>query len=151
MDAAEETRGERWARRVRHALSAAVVALVALLALDAVRGEGLFSVPPAQATAIAAAPNFITLSTPTGANSFYIIDSAEEVICVYQMRGDTLRLVSVRNFTKDTDIMDSSIETIRGSDGKPIKIEGGSGVTTQEAKEYADQLQKYMEDAEKKR
>ncbi|MCZ7645011.1 MAG: hypothetical protein M5U26_06960 [Planctomycetota bacterium] len=151
MDTHQPTRSERLARQARNLLLAGIVAVLGLILLNARESGHPLRVGSAQAESIAAAPNFLALSTATGANSFYIIDTAEQVICVYQMRGDTPRLVSVRNFSVDTDIADSSIETIRGPDGKPIKIEGGSGVNTADAKAYAEGFAKLLEEAEKKK
>jgi len=95
---------------------------------------------------IAAAPGYLVLSTNASGSRFHIIDKNKQVICVYTMIGDKLRLQSVRKFDFDGDIYAGDIETNR------LKgIEGGNGIDRKDAKEYSETIKKMREDFEKKK
>ncbi|HYF51945.1 MAG TPA: hypothetical protein VEJ63_21230 [Planctomycetota bacterium] len=95
---------------------------------------------------IAAAPGYLALTTNAAGSRFYIIDKNKQVICVYTMTGDKLRLQSVRKFDFDSDIFAGDIAT-----PKYKGIEGGNGIDRAEAKEYSEQIKKMRDDFEKKK
>ena len=140
------------AKRIRFGLLLGIVVVVGLIFSASRQDSALqpFFMRPAYAGPVAAAPGFLALSAVAGVNQkFYLIDTTKEVVCTYQLEGDKIRLVSAREFKRDTDILDSSIE-LTGPDGKVIKIEGGSGVDRETAEHYADGIKKLLEQSEKK-
>ena len=127
------------------------IAVMAALVVTQDREHGSshpFAIRTANAEMIAAAPGFLTLSVPQAGGNFYVVDSTKQVICVYQLDGDRIRLVSARDFSIDTEIKDSSLP-LPGPNRRPIKIEGGSGVDTDTAAFYAKQLKQYIENLSK--
>jgi hypothetical protein len=146
------TFGDRLAKIVRALLLAAIAAVVVLIILGP-KNHGLpnpLAVGRAGADGgLAAAPGYIILPMMTGhASKFYLCDTNKQVICVYETRGDMLRLVSARKFDKDVGIFDASI-TVGGGIEKP---EGHlPGLSREEADRYAEAIKTFRERAEKKK
>ncbi len=142
----------RIAKPIRNLLLVAVVVMAVLLVASNRDGSAVhpFSIPEANAELISAAPGYLTLTVPAAGGNFYIIDSTRQIICVYQLDGEKIRLVSARDFNRDTDIVDSSIR-VMGANNRPILIEGGNGIDAQTAAIYADGLKKWMDENEKKK
>ena len=139
--------GDKLAQVTRFCLVAAI-AVVAALILAAPQQFNPLALKNATAEGgISAAPGYIALTANLGnASRFYIVDKNKQVICVYTMNGDKLRLQSVRRFDFDSDIFAGDLPTARQANG----IEGGNGITRAEAKEYAEAIKKMREDFEKK-
>ena len=96
---------------------------------------------------VCAAPGYLMLTMAIGANSkLYLNDSNKQVLCVYEVTGDKLRLVSARKYDADAAIFDMSIPSAKG--GKVP--EGGNGITRDEAKTYGDEIQKSFAEYKKK-
>lgn len=95
---------------------------------------------------ICAAPGYLMLTMPVGAASkLYLNDTNKQVLCVYEVTGDKLRLVNARKYDHDSAIFDMSIP------GAQNKVpEGGNGITRDEAKSYGDGIQKTFTDYKKK-
>jgi hypothetical protein len=137
---------DRVARWVRLGLVAGIVGLAVLILVDLRKDTGSGVYLRSAHADIAAAPDFIALSVAADQNSkFYLIDTTKQVICVYQLVGEKIRLVAARDFAQDTDIVDTS-----GAVGGQPSPEGGNGATVKEAILYRDALKKAIEDAEKK-
>jgi hypothetical protein len=161
-----ESRASCVARYIRYSLMLAIAGMLALILLDAPwRGEQRFRVRSAYADGFGAAPGVIALTlggsgggstgeAGTGgggggggtANRFFIIDTAKNVICVYTMTGEKIRLVNARKYDTDTDILDASLDV-----GGIRSFEGGNGLSRVEAKAYAEGLKKLMEASQAKR
>jgi len=137
---------DRIAKFVRMGLVAGIVAVAAMIFVD-LRKDPSSGVYLKSAHAdIAAAPDFIALTAAADQNSkFYLVDTTKQVICVYQLVGEKIRLVAARDFSQDTDIVDTSSAV----GGQPSP-EGGNGATVKEAILYRDALKKAIDDAEKK-
>lgn len=150
MQAANESLRERLPRWIRNVLILAVFVFAVLLVTKQDDGGSFnpLSVRNVNAEMIAAAPGFLALSVSPGGGNFFIIDTSRQVICVYQLDGEKVRLVSARDFHRDTDIVDSSL-VVPGPNNRPIKIEGGSGVDAAAAAAYADGIKKAIDNAEK--
>jgi len=89
---------------------------------------------------VCTAPGYLMLTMNVGASEkLYITDTAKQVICVYSVNGDALRLVSARKFDFDSDIADAS----QPINGKPI--EGGNGISRKEAEEVSKQIKAWLE------
>ncbi|MBI3828520.1 MAG: hypothetical protein HY291_03330 [Planctomycetes bacterium] len=154
MEANLASMGERWARRVRMALVACIALLAVLIFASARDGRGTlnpFDVRPANAELISAAPGYLALSASIGNEvNFYLLDSTKQVICVYQMVGDKIRLVAARDWSRDTDIPDSSLNVVSADGRQQLKaFEGGTGLDRKDADAYADAVKK-LEAGEKK-
>jgi hypothetical protein len=94
----------------------------------------------AQAQGICASPGYLmTTLGATNADRFYLMDTNKQVICVYSVDGDKLRLVAARKVDYDSDIWDASVPL------KGIKVEGGNGVSRDEAKAYLDEFKVEMD------
>lgn len=94
---------------------------------------------------VCAAPGYLMLTMSIGANSkLYLNDSNKQVLCVYEVTGDKLRLVSARKYDNDSSIFDMSIPT-----GGKVP-EGGNGITRDEAKTYGESIQKSFTEYKKK-
>jgi len=142
-----ESFGDKLARFTRVVLIGAVVVVAVLLITNPPQSANPFSIGRAQADGLCASPGYLVLTANLGgASKFYIIDANKQVICVYDMVGDKLRLVSARKFDFDSDIFDGSLQVgaVRG-------IEGGNGITRGEAKMYSEGLKKMWEEATKKK
>jgi hypothetical protein len=105
--------GDRLAKIARFVLLVAIGVIAALIILGP-KNHGLpnpVSVGPVQADGgICAAPGYIMMPINTGgAAKFYVCDTNKQVICVYETKGDHLRLVGVRKFDKDLEINDGAI------------------------------------------
>ena len=146
-----QTLGQRLARYVRNVLALAVLAIAGLLIANKVTTSSVnpFHINSAHADIISAAPGFLALTVPLGGGNFYLVDSNNEVICVYQLDGEKIRLTSARYFGRDSDIVDSSLPIWAGN--KVIKIEGGNGVTSAEAAFYAEGLKAELEKLKNKK
>ena len=140
-----------WALRVRRFLIAGIGALVLLLILTPQdRPLNPLNVQSARATGVGAAPGFLLLTDGlSGVDArFYLVDTSTNVMAVYATNSEKIRLLTVRNFDKDTDIVDASI-TIQGPDGRPIQVEGGSGIDQKAAGYYADKLKEFLDKIDK--
>lgn len=148
MESTQGSKGDRIAKGVRYVLLAGIATMAVLIVASA---RNPFEVKTANAELISAAPGFLALSASTGQETnFYLIDSTKQVICVYQMVGDKIRLVAARDYTKDMEIVDGSLNVL-AADGRPLKpVEGGDGHDRKDAEAYADALKKLIESAEKK-
>ena len=121
----------------------AIVVLFGVLVFSGLSGQKESGFPnflsPAQVHAtggICSAPGFLMLTVHAG-QKFFIVDTlaAPKRICVYSLATDQLRLVSARRIDTDLNIFDGSIEA-------PKSIEGGNGVTTEEAEDYLANIKK---------
>jgi hypothetical protein len=161
-----ESRASCVARYIRYGLMLAVAVMVALILLEVPwQSQQRFRVRSAYADGIGAAPGMIAISLGGGGgggsaggetsttagggsatNRFFIIDTAKNVICVYTMTGEKIRLVNARKYDADTDIVDASLDVagIRS-------FEGGNGLSRVEAKAYSEGLKKLMEAGQPKR
>jgi len=130
------TRAARW---TRFALIAAI-ALVLGLIVTTPRNEYPLVMSRAQANAIAAAPGFLmTALTSANGNQFYLVDTHKQIICVYNVTNDQLKLEAARKFDLDSDIKDGSIP-------HKIKIDGNSnGASREDAKAYWDDLKEKVQ------
>jgi hypothetical protein len=82
---------------------------------------------------VAAAPSVISFTAKINRDSkFYITDTSRKIICVYSLVGDKLRLVSARKYNHDSQILDSNLPGA-------ITIEGGNGITAEQAEQYVKQ------------
>jgi hypothetical protein len=150
MTATPQSFGDKLARWTRLGLIAGI-AIVAGLLMTNPHSTSLnpFVVNRANAEGgIAAAPGYLVLTVNVGAASrFYIIDTTKKVVCIYDVVGDKLRLVSARRFDFDGDIFDGSIGVTKFARG----IEGGNGIDRKEAKEYGEAINKMWEESQKKK
>jgi hypothetical protein len=142
--------GDKLASATRFALVAGIAVVTALIIAGPSNG-GLpnpFELKKAQADGggICAAPGYLLLSVNTAGSRFYIVDKNKQVICVYTMTGDKLRLQSVRKFDYDSDIFAGDLPTTKDANG----IEGGNGIDRTEAKDYAEAIKKARDEFEKK-
>ena len=156
MEESKTERSSNLARNVRKLLLASIFGMVVLILSASLTGErslNPFALKSANAELISAAPGFLALSANIAgintSSNFYLIDSTKHVICVYQLKGEKIRLTAARQFEKDTDIVDSSLD-VTGGDGRVVKsFEGGNGLDRAEAENYAEGLKKLVEAAEK--
>lgn len=119
----------RAARWMRFALLTAIAVLLGLI-VTTPRNQVPLSMSRAQANAVAAAPGFLlTTLTATNGSQFFLVDTVKQVICVYNVTGDKLRLEGARKFDTDSDILDGSFPS------HPA-IEGGNGLARDEATAY---------------
>lgn len=126
------------------------IAVVAALILTAPPQQRLAANPLRMNSANAAggvcsAPNYLALTTVGGTDKFYIIDTNKKVICVYRIQTAAIRLTAARKFDEDEKIWDGSLPLLNG---KPL--EGGDGITRDQAKRYADDMIKLIEQGKKK-
>jgi hypothetical protein len=148
MTATPESFGDKLARVARLALIGGIAVVAALLVTSPRPLENPFTLSRAQAEGIAAAPGYLSMTVTVGNQSkFYVIDTNKKAICVYDIVGDKVRLVSARKFDFDSEIFDGSI-AVQPKYGRGI--EGGSGIDRKEAKEYSEAIAKMWEDAKKK-
>jgi hypothetical protein len=136
----ETTPFSRAARWTRFTLLAAIAAVLGLI-VTTPRNEYPLTMSRAQANAISAAPGFLLTSLTAGnANQFYIVDTTKQIICVYNVTGDQLRLEAARKFDYDTEIWDSSVAA------KGIRIEGNTnGIGRDDAKAYWEEIKPKIE------
>ena len=125
----------RAARWTRFTLLAAIAAVLGLI-VTTPRNEYPLTMSRAQANAISAAPGFLLTSLTAGnANQFYLVDTTKQIICVYNVTGDQLRLEAARKFDYDTEIADGSVAA------KGIRIEGNTnGINRDDAKAYWEEI-----------
>lgn len=144
------TFGDRLAKYARFGLLAAIAVLAGMIISDA-RQENFnpLKLKTAMAEgAVTAAPGYLVLSMTTGGTSkFYVADTTKQVLCVYEVNGDKLRLVGARKFDVDADVFDGSLPGGKSARG----IEGGNGITRAEAKEYGDAINKMFEEYKAKK
>jgi hypothetical protein len=109
-----------------------ILALFGVLVFSALSGEKESG--QVHASGIGAAPGFICLNVKAN-QRFYIVDTvaSPKRICVYSLNTDELRLVSGRRIDTDLTIFDGSIKI-------PRSIEGGNGVTAEEADKYLEAI-----------
>lgn len=170
MQAEQAQSGSRWAARVRYALMAAIGVMVVLsLAQCWLPGTSRLAIRSAYGQAMGAAPSFLALMLPSGGGGggfgdvggaaggggvgnlkFYLIDTTKQVICVYDLRGDKIRLVSAREYSRDMDIADASLDVPMRGGGRVNSFEGTQGLTRTEAAAYADGLKQWLDESEKK-
>lgn len=144
MTATPESFGDKLARLTRLALLGGIAVVAALLLTSPRPLENPFAISRAQAEGIAAAPGYLSMTVTAGNQAkFYVIDSNKKVVCVYDIVGDKVRLVSARKFDFDSDIFDGSIP-VQPKFGRGI--EGGSGIDRKEAKEYSEAIKKLWDD-----
>ncbi|MEI6234590.1 MAG: hypothetical protein WCT04_16165 [Planctomycetota bacterium] len=130
----------RAATWTRFALLAAIACVLGLI-VTTPRNEYPLTMSKAQANLISAAPGYLFTSIQSGNGSqFFLVDTNKQVICVYNVTGDKLRLEAARKFDYDTDVVDGSIGL------KGVIIEGGNGVSREQAKTYGDELKIKIED-----
>jgi putative hemolysin len=142
--------GDKLARIARGILLAAIAVVIALIIVGPKNG-GLpnpLSVGRANAEGgICAAPGYIMMPVKQGGVSrFCVCDTTKQVICIYEMNGEKLRLVSVRKFDKDTEIFDASLQV-----GAKAPEGHTPGLNRREAGLYAEAIKAYREKAEKKK
>jgi hypothetical protein len=120
-------------------------ALVALFAMALASGwlSGTGQDRVSAATPIGAAPNFLSFTVKTAGNSkFYLTDTNLRTIAVYSLEKESVKLVGVRKFDADSQIVDSSIKTARGT----LEAVSG-GATREDAVNYAKHCQPILEAA----
>lgn len=142
--------GDRLARIARGVLLAAIAVVSALIVLGP-QNHGLpnpLSVGRANADgSLSAAPGYIIMPVKQGAAArFLICDSTKQVICLYEMNAEKLRLISVRKFDKDSEIFDASLRV-----GREAPEGHAKGLTRAQAGEYADAIKAFRENFEKKK
>ena len=139
---------EKLAYMTRVVLIGMIIVVATLMITNFSQSSNPFSINRANAEGgICATPGYLTLTSDLGrASKFFIIDTNRQVICVYNMIGDKLRLVSARKFDFDSDIFDGSLPMGTAAHG----IEGGNGVTRTEARIYSEGLKKLWEAAHQK-
>lgn len=132
---------ERLAKWTRVALLAAIAVVLGLILTtprDELSGYPRF-MTRAQAEGIAANPGYVLTSVGVGnADKFYLVDTNKQVICVYGVTNDQLRLQAARKFDYDCDIPDGHMQVQAGA--KQLKLEGGNGLNREDAKAYGDQV-----------
>lgn len=143
-----------WAKSVRLVLLFAIAALASMALSNrpstSSPSKNPFHLPFAEAAHTAAAPGFISLTIQNPGNrKLCLIDKDKQRICVYSVKGDKLRLVSARAFNHDTDILDASLNVKSPTGGILSPIEGGSGVDSKTAAEYAEGLKIWEKEAAK--
>src|ERR1017187_6492465 len=112
---------------VRYVLLAAIAVLLGLIVTTPHYPQ---IISRAQAEGISAAPGYLLTTMGVGQGErLYIVDTNKQVICTYSVTGDQLRLQSARKFDNDLTIPDASF-SIQGVG----KIEGGNGITRDQAK-----------------
>ncbi|MGD0090290.1 MAG: hypothetical protein ABSE73_10255 [Planctomycetota bacterium] len=131
--------GDRLARIARFVLLACIAVITALIILGP-RNHGQpnpVSVGSVHAEGgICAAPGYLMMPVNTGgASKFFVCDTNKQVICVYETKGDHLRLVSVRKFDRDLEIFDGSIPV-----GGKFLDGHANGMDRKEAGAYADAI-----------
>ncbi len=132
----------RAARWTRFALLAGIAIILGVI-VTTPRNEYPLQMSRAQAAGIAAAPGYLMTSlNATTADRFFLVDTNKQVICVYQVSGDQLRLIAARKFDIDSDILDGSFPM------KGVKLEGGNGLSREEAKSYLDEFKLLVEKIE---
>jgi len=140
--------GDKMAKIARVVLLAAIAVVLALIVISPkiLMNSNPMSIGKAHAEgSISAAPGYLMLTMATGANSkLYVNDSNKQVICIYEVTGDKLRLVSARKYDFDSTIFDMSIPM-----GGKVP-EGGNGLNREGAKAYGETIKKGFEDFQKK-
>lgn len=130
------------ARWTRFALLAGIAIVLGLI-VTTPRNEYPLTMSRAQANILAAAPGFLmTTLGATNAERFFLVETNKQVICTYNVNGDKLRLDTARRFDVDSDIKDGSTPL------KGIKVEGGNGISREEAKIYLDEFNAQMQKLE---
>ncbi|HEY3322151.1 MAG TPA: hypothetical protein VGP72_16920 [Planctomycetota bacterium] len=99
-------------------------------------GCGLLRGRVGAATPVAAAPSYISCTVKAASNSkFFLTDTTKQVICVYSLQGDQVRLVSARAFDHDRRLVDASVPT---------------GMTREQAAQHVKSSQPALDALEKK-
>lgn len=142
--------GDRLAGIARGVLLAAIGVVVALIVV-APRGSGNRMpeiMTRAQAEGISAAPGYIMMTAKTGgASKFFLCDTNNKVLCIYETNGEQLRLIGARKFDADATIFDGSLP----AQGFPKGIDGNSaGVDRKTAAAYAQSIEAQKAAADKK-
>ena len=131
---------ERLAIAARYALVALFAAALASGWLAAT-GDRAYA-----ATPIGAAPNYLSFTVKNGGNSkFYLTDTNQRTICVYTLVNESIKLVGVRKFDVDSQVVDSSIK------GHTFPaLESANGVTREQAGVYVKLCQPTLDNASQK-
>ena len=142
--------GERACSACRFLLLAGIAGFAALILTAPAQQRSSMnpvSIQSAQAGGgIAAAPNYLALTSVGGSDKIYLIDTTRKVVCIYRIETSALRLTAARKFDNDERIFDASIKM--ATTGK--SVEGGDGATRDEAGKYADELQALVQQGKKK-
>ena len=136
-----------WAVGTRRLLLGCMAALVLLMLADKGNNElNPVSIKSAHASSLSASPGYLFLADEFGTKGrLMLCDTTSQKICSYSMVGDKLRLEYVRDFSRDTDIIDGSGEV------PGVKsFEGGSGLSSQQAAQYAELVQKWKKEQDEK-
>ena len=97
------------------------------------------------ATPVGAAPNFLSFTVKNAGNSkFYLTDTNLRTICVYTLVNESVKLVGVRKFDIDSQVVDSSIR-VNGA-----ILENPNGVTREQAGNYVKACQPTLDAASQK-
>lgn len=97
------------------------------------------------AAPIGAAPNYLSFSIKSPGNSkFYLTDTNRRTICVYALVNESVRLVGVRKFDVDSQVVDSSIK-VGGA-----TLESVNGATHDQAANYVKLCQPILDSASQK-
>jgi hypothetical protein len=124
----------RWTR----ALLIAGIAIVGMLILSSSRSDFPLTMSRAHADILGASPGYLLTTLVPGANDkLYLLDRDQGIVCVYNVNGNKLRLISARRFETDVKIPDGSKQY--GN----LRIEGNpNGLGIEEAKQYYEQWKK---------
>jgi hypothetical protein len=113
------------------------------------KGDGSLNpvhIKNAHAGSLSAAPGYLFLADDFGTKGRILVaDSSSQKICVYSVTGDKIRLETVRDFSRDTDIVDSAPLA-----GVAKGFEGGNGLNSAEAAQYADLIVKWKKEQDAK-
>ena len=97
------------------------------------------------ATPIGAAPNYLSFTVKNAGNSkFYLTDTNLRTISVYALVNESVKLVSVRKFDVDSQVVDSSIK-INGT-----SLESINGATHDQAANYVKLCQPILDNFSQK-
>ncbi len=142
-----ETGTDRLAKAARLLLLGAIACVAALIFISPRRdAANPLHVRSAQAEAVSAAPGYLMLTMSIGPTSkLYLNDTNKQVICVYEVVGDKLRLWSARKYDFDSTIFDASIQ-MPGPLLNGKAPEGGNGITREQAKAYGEFINKQLQD-----
>lgn len=135
---------ERLASWTRFLLLAAIAVVLGLILTSP---EYPLIMSRAHADSLSAAPGYICTSiAAANAERFYLVDTNKQVICVYSVVQDSLRLQSARKFDYDSSIPDGSHQITVGN--KSLRLEGNAnGISRDEAKLYGEAVLKLIEEA----
>ena len=97
------------------------------------------------ATPVGAAPNYLSFTVKSAGNSkFYLTDTNLRTICVYALVNESVKLVSVRKFDFDSQVVDSSIKV------NNVALESMGGATREHAASFVKGCQNQLDAATQK-